>query len=474
MEKKDWKKISFLMIGVVMAGIYPLVFLWTANAAMIVQVGGILMTLAGLAAAAAGAFLLLVWIGKKPSSAALASFVLILLFENGAFLHEAMVWAVPRLRYWHTAALLAVFGGAAAYLMFKLKETAADTVALVVSLMFTALVCFNAIGAIPAAISAQSASAPSDGKTPQGEGETAGRNIYWLLFDEYSSDYVFQKYFDYDNSAFTGALEEMGFDISRTSVNECNKTAVITANIANLGYVAAYSDDRTAQEDWALVLEARKTGVIVPMAESHGYEVVGIGSADYYGYTGEPVAAKSDSGVTMDGENVPVLFWKQTILFPFTTIDADVQAKTILSQLRYLQDPENIPKGNTFVLSHINSPHTPFLFDRDGKLLPANVSRDAAYYIGQCQFLNGEILKIVRTIVENDPEAMIAVISDHGRRGGVPYDDDRRIYAALYDAGNEVDIEGLSGMNIMIEMLNGVFGTDIEHVEPIVLEEVSH
>ena len=44
----------------------------------------------------------------------------------------------------------------------------------------------------------------------------------------------------------------------------------------------------------------------------------------------------------------------------------------------------------------------------------------------------------------------------------------------MYDAGNEVDIEGLSGMNIMIEMLNGVFGTDIEHVEPIVLEEVSH
>lgn len=462
-----------LLAGIVMAGIYPLVFLWMANVSMITEVKEILLTMAGVGMGAGILFLLLTLAYKKPAPAAVAAFVIILLFENGAFLHNAMVRILPRLRYWHTTAMLVCVGGILAYLAAKLKEPAAEAVSTALSLVFSVLVCINIITAVPNMVSSVGTRGPSAPDGSQAGGAT-GRNIYWLLFDEYSSNYVFEKYFNYDNSGFTGALEELGFNVSYTSENECNKTAVITANIANLDHVVEYSNDRNISEDWELVLEARKNGVLIPLVEGYGYNVVGIGNADFYGYTGTTVAAQTDSGVTMDGENVPVLFWKQTILFPFAEINTNAQAETILSQLRYLQNSENIPQSNTFVLSHINSPHTPFLFDADGGLLPANVAKDPNYYVGQCHFLNEEILKIVNTIIENDPSAMIAVLSDHGRRYGIPYDDDRRIFAALYDGGSKTDIEGFCGINVMITMLNKVFEIDMDYVEPIVQVEVSH
>jgi hypothetical protein len=176
----------------------------------------------------------------------------------------------------------------------------------------------------------------------------------------------------------------------------------------------------------------------------------------------------------MEGEDIVTVFWQQTVVWPFAGIDTSSDAERILSQMGYLQNADNIPEDNTFVLAHFNTPHPPYLFAADGTLLPTSAYSIArAYYLGQLQFVSTEILKIASTIIENDPDAIIAVVSDHSARAlGETSEDKKRIFAALYNGGETTEIEGMTGMNVMITLLNEALGAGIEYVEPY-QEEVS-
>lgn len=475
MKKSD---AVILGAGVLAVAMFPLVYLWMNNADRIKETGEIWQNLALLALCAAALFGVLALCYKSLPRAALATAVVALIFENGAMLQSALTVLFPRFHYWHTATILLVAIGVSIYLFAKVKADIALTVGKVVSLVFVGLVGLNIVMGVPKIISANHVSAEEQATAVQTAG--GGRNMYWLLFDNYSSNYGYDKYFDFDNSEFTDTLEGLGFGVSQTSENDGTATISVTVNIASLGYVTRFSSDRTYMECTQSVLEARETAVIVPLAESHSYDVVGIGHAEYYGFTGEKAVASADGGMTLGGDNVVSLFWKRTVLAPFAGVNVDGLAAEMLAQLRYLQDPENIPESNTFVLAHFNTPHTPYLFMADGSLVPAGQTADTvqgenySLYLEQSKFATGEMLKIVETIIENDPGAIIVLTSDHGNKGKrIEYDDRRRIFAAMYNGGEPVDIEGMSGMNMMITMLNEALGTDIDFVELVVQEEVN-
>lgn len=482
-KKRFWKtaekmkplNILVLIVGIIAAAVYPMLFLWMNNVNLIKDTGGIWATMGIMAGGALALFGLFCLIFRNMPHAVLSTVLAVLIFENGALLQSGLQAVVPRFRYWHTATILLVLAAVLVWLLGKLKQTTALMASKIVSLVFVGLIVINLAMAVPKIIANNTVENNTAGDnvesvTAVGAG-TTGRNVYWLLFDEYSSNYVFENYFGYDNSGFTNALEEMGFNISYTSHNESNYSSTIAANIANLNYVVAYDVNKTMQDNWVNIVAARESAVVIPQFERSGYTIVGIGSAAAYGYTGSLAAASSASGVTMDGETVDTLFWKQTILSPFLESRSSEQADVLMSQLQYFTSDENIPQSNTFVLAHFTFPHAPFLFAADGSPLPASAYNDYSFYLGQCQFANGVILDMVENIIENDPDALIAVMSDHSLRKKAyvdNYEDVRNIFAALYNAGDETDIEGLSGLNIMITLLNTALGTTYDYIEPIV------
>lgn len=473
--KNRFKGLWYALLGTVFASIYPLVVLWMNNVNQIPDISRIVKTMGIMAGGGLLLLGLLLLLLRNAQRAATGTILIVILFTNGAALQDAFTWLVPSMRYWHTATLLILIAAGCVLLARRLPQSVIEIAAPVLTVVFSLLVVLNVGMATPYLLSA-----PEDVEETKQSGtpatstmETSGRNAYWLLFDEYSSNYEFEEYLGFDNTPFTDWLEEKGFSVSYTSENETDMTAVITANIANLDYVAAYSDERTMLEDWDLILQHRENAVLVPLLESYGYHVVGIGLAEYYGFDGETVAGTASADVTIDGEDTVSLFWRRTAIGELVQTGSNVQAEILLSQLQYLQNPENIPQGNTFVLSHISCPHTPFLFDKDGNLLPNRERVNAKNYIGQCEFINSQIKEIIETILENDPNALIAVVSDHGFRSEQPYDVRRRIFAALYNGEEKIDIEGMSGLNIMITMLNTILNTDIEPVPFQVQEEVT-
>lgn len=472
--KNRFKGLWYALLGTVLASIYPLVVLWMNNVNQIPDISGIIKTMGIMTGGALLLLGLLLLLLRNAQRAATGTILIVILFTNGAALQDVFTWLVPSMRYWHTATLLILIAAGCILLARRLPNSVIEIAAPVLTVVFGIMVVLNVAMAAPYLLS----SPKGTEETKQSEtlaassSEASGRNAYWLLFDEYSSNYEFEEYLGFDNTPFTDWLEEKGFSVSYTSENESDMTAVITANIANLGYVAAYSDERTMLEDWDLILQHRKNAVLIPLLESYGYNIIGIGSADFYGFEGEPVAEQTSADVTMDGDDTVSLFWKRTAIGELIQSDSNSQAEILLSQLQYLQNPENIPQGNTFVLSHINSPHTPFLFDKDGNLLSSTEQMNSNNYVGQCEFINSQVKAIIETILENDPNALIAVVSDHGYRSGQPYDVRRRIFAALYNGEGKIDIEGMSGINIMITMLNTILNTDIEPVPFQVMEEV--
>jgi hypothetical protein len=469
-----------LILGVFAVAAYPLVFLWMENVDSIQETAGIWLTIAELLAGSCVAFALFLLIFRNTTRAILATIVILLIFENGVFLQDILNAVLPSLRYWHVMPILLIVTGVLIYLLSRIKAETLLKVGRVVTLVFVVLIGFNVILEMPKIVAhaddgtTTTASVQEEddaiGSTGDSATSATGRNMYWLLFDAYSNNYVLEKYLGYDNSEFTDSLESLGFNLSYTSRNEAFNTEIVTRNIANLAYVLPESSISKPED----IKEAQETAVIIPLAESHGYDVVGIGEAYLYGFKGDTVAAASRGGLTMEGEDVTTVFWKQTAAWPFAGINTNLDAEIILSQLGYLQNANNIPDDNTFVLAHFNTPHPPYLFAADGSLLPTSAySLSRAYYLGQLQFVSTEILRIANTIIENDSDAIIAVVSDHSARalGETPYDK-KCIFAALYNGGEITDIEGMTGVNVMITLFNDALGTDIEYVE-LYPEEVS-
>lgn len=472
------RKFIILPFGLMCLASFPLVLLWMNNFHLLEDTSRVWKTLAILCSAVIFIWFILMGITKNVIYSFLLTVAVTFIFENGSFLQLLLTIVNPYFRYWHTTTILLLLIVFIAILLPQISQEISAKLSFIFSIIFICFIIFNVTLAIPKIAASKNEKKAQDNKEQIIEKgiNSKGRNIYWLLFDEYSSNYVFEKYLHYDNSEFTNWLENKGFNVSYSSQNEGIKSPAIAANIANLGYVASYSNERTNIEDWELVMKAQDSAVIIPLAESNGYSVLGIGSADFYGFQGQTVSVANTKGRTIDGDDITDLFYKQTIIAPFMEKHISNQATDVLTQLQYLQAPENLPSDHTFIIAHFNTPHTPILFRADGSLLPPDAYKNIPeYYLGQCLFVNSQIKKIVTNIVENDPTSIIAIMSDHSTRSypGVIYDDKRRIFAAFYNGGKQTDIEGYSGINVMITILNEAFGTSLDYVEPIIQEEVT-
>lgn len=466
-KKKDY---ALLFFGVIIVSIFPVLFLWLNNIIQVQDIGNVLKMIGMIVLAAAVLCIIFYFCYRRHLFAAgLAAIVTIIVFENELYLEKLMQLVLPGMRYWHGIAVIILLLAGLFYLLTKLNEESGKQFVKIVSLVFTLLTLFNLVMAVPAILAKIRMDAPGSGDANQaGASDTAlGRNVYWLLFDDYAPNVSMMEYYGYDNSAFTDWLEEQGFSVSYTSRNETYKTPVITCNITNLGYVASYSDERTLSEDYALVTEQRKSSKVLSTIEQNGYNILAIGYANYYGYTGETVG-QTNIGATVDGKTIVTLFLEKTAAYPFVTVTNNSEVDAMLAQLQYLQNPQNIPAGGTFVLSHICCPHAPMLFFADGSpATPLNPSN----YLEQYKFVTTQMRKMIEVILENDPTAMIAVMSDHGNKAKGDYEQKSRCFAALYNgAGRKIDIEGYTGINTMVVMLNEVYGTDYPYV-PYELQE---
>ena len=134
-------------------------------------------------------------------------------------------------------------------------------------------------------------------------------------------------------------------------------------------------------------------------------------------------------------------------------------------------------RSPTAYFCYILSPHVPFTHDEHGNKISTEF-RSAwgipKIYLGHLKYTTKLLMGAIENILENDPDSVIIVQSDHGVRhhtaGEPPHTfiveetDTRSILNAVYFAGEPLDIQGLSAVNTWRLVFNKL-GVDMDLID---------
>jgi hypothetical protein len=319
-----------------------------------------------------------------------------------------------------------------------------------------------------------------------------GPNVYVLLLDGYPRADTLADAFNIDNAPFLEALTDRGFDVSENARTNYNKTWLTLASMLNGAYVSdllvdepELPDDAIAQLRWLHAMIERSA---IPDALRHaGYAIRTIPSA--YGSTALSSADEVfDSGEPNEFEVQLIASSPWTIVFrePVVGWLLEMQARRVeeaLAETAALAASNRLP--HQFVLSHIHSPHTPFVLGSE----PQERLREASCFPAGCTFweprldrlgisgdqyregltrqiatLNGLVTDAIDRVVASDPDAVVIVLSDHGMRFATEAVDEhyRSFLAARTPGHPQLFADDEFPANVLRKVMTAYFGADLE------------
>lgn len=472
-DKPNNKPSAWLLpcLSVAAVTAFPAVFLYCQNAeeTSFFEVAPFLF---GSVAVGLVLFACLAVVTKSSGKAALVTSFFMLLMLNFSYVENAMKLVLPNLKYWHTVPVVVVAALHIAWFLWRLmKEETASDASKVLCLVFGGLILLNAVTAVPQimehARAIRALQASKNSQTEQRPPSDADMpNVYLLIFDEYANFPEMEEYYNYDNAPLKDFLAEHNFNISYTSHNESILSHTVQTNMASLDYLV---NDSTPLSERNLL---RHNGALFELMRGHGYSVRILENGDFYGGSmPEGYSSSTSVATTAEGVDMEMLLCQKTILYPmFQKYDAQViQDYNIISDHLVATAGE---VRNTFTLAYFGFPHPPFVVDENGKELGSGayagpeVWSNKSFYLGQFKYTTKLMLSILSGIIEQDPRAVIMVMSDHGARGtpGVPYEMKSNSLNALYYQGETQEIEGLSNVNTLRFIMNCLFDLNYEMV----------
>jgi hypothetical protein len=280
-------------------------------------------------------------------------------------------------------------------------------------------------------------------------------------------------HYDYDCSDINEYLIGKGFNLSYNSSNRIAMTNEAMSDLCSLDYVSV--EDMV----YKAALYYRNNSEFFRKLNELGYDVYQASSepgflASVYDLTNMKSEEMLFKSTTMEGRTQLDLAIDRTplSLFDINFFQYTVNAKKmrITRVFDYFNDQSNYTfKSSVAIFSHIMCPHSPFIFAEDGSMLPKIGHynwNDTQYYLSQYKYTFIKLKENIDNIIENDPDSIIIVMSDHGPRPrsddrvemelNISEDEMRRILNAVYFGGKKLDIEGLTGVNTLRKVLEAM------------------
>ena len=342
----------------------------------------------------------------------------------------------------------------------------------ILSLVFTFLIVLNGAMAIPNIKAKQEVEeVQSNVAVDAVSGSEDLPNVYLCIFDEYGGYDCLREYCDYDNEPFYTELKERGFNVSYDSYGNSIRTEVEVSNLLNLDMVSL------ADDSYEACLSRIEEPVLYQVMRKADYEInyAGGGFLDPVGceyvYNGEYESKE------FSAEYYIML---NSAYYPFYKYVSDDEVGELQSHLNYVANSYTLSDKNLFTVSYVCCPHIPWFVDENGQGIDASLREnwlERSTYLGQLKYLNKLLLSMVDEILQNDPDSIIMLFSDHGFRcvtEGVekygvldPKEDQKyqmNILNAVYYRGEPLENEGLSNYNTVRLLLNELLGTEYEMV----------
>ncbi len=269
------------------------------------------------------------------------------------------------------------------------------------------------------------AAAPAPTEAPIAEAtELPERDIYYLVFDRYGSDWSLEHRFGVD-SDLPEWLASQGFQVvpgARANYRATDFSLASTLNVRFLDEltetVGRESDDRTPARQ---LIDRHAVGTFL---RANGYQYFHLGS--WYGPTASSPIADDVVTLGVDTEFDSVLH--DTSMRPAldrllgeTSTEPtfrDRHMEIALFQFRQIQRLQAAP-GRKFVFAHILLPHPPYVFKAAGEPVTeaeALAEPEADLHAAQLTYTNARIRETVTSLLAGPPEAdpIIVIQADEG------------------------------------------------------------
>jgi hypothetical protein len=306
-------------------------------------------------------------------------------------------------------------------------------------------------------------------------------DIYVILLDAHTSAYALDKYFNYDNSAFTNRLEELGFYVAECAQSNYPATKLSVTST----FYANYHQEPTLYPLYSsLVVETlRSQGYLVVTFEnrSNGHfsfaedlrlsrNQMLAGNVDLTGGLSEFEFQLLETSLARLAFDIPTLIPGFDLAKQRETEYYEHYQQTffILDELKRLPDGVDEPK---LVFAHFLVPHPPFIFTAEGDFYWNE--DEVAGYLSNVEFIDSQIAGVVEEIIaKSEIPPVIIIMGDHGP-SGVPSKDQPRLRMSILNAYyvNEAAKKdlypGITPVNSFRVVFNNYFGTDYPLLEDI-------
>lgn len=303
-------------------------------------------------------------------------------------------------------------------------------------------------------------------------------NVYYYIYDEYAGPVCLDHYYGETDRLYP-ELEQRGFSCSMSSYNtESCETIQLLPDLFDLSYDAppyfVSGDGRCPR--------------LYQIFSQMGYQINLINHMNFLDTDG----ANNLTPYQQEDSICATLY--ENSIFPDTPLAEKFQELPQLADtysyraklqdvLEKMEHPEQYTgDAPTLTLGYVQMPHIAFVYDGAGNEVHGQADNwgDPQYYLGQLEYTRKHILRFVDSILAQDPGAVIILQSDHGARlayhrmelYGQPYDAEEEtpymqsVLNCVYAGGNRLEIEGKTGVNTLVSVLNAVFGLDLPEVPP--------
>lgn len=253
-------------------------------------------------------------------------------------------------------------------------------------------------------------------------------DIYYIILDEYARADILKDVYNYDNNKFIDSLENKGFYVAHSSRSNYAITYLSLASSLNMEYIN-YLSERVGIEskDMTVPYEMIQNNKVWRFLKSKGYRYIHFSSG--WGPTFRNKNADINIGTVLGWPWDTTEFTKFTLIMLNTTILRGPlekyyrpawHRKSIIYSFEKLGEIPSI-KEPTFVFVHLITPHSPYIFDRNGNPVPqvfintGDAWKLKQQYIDQLIFVTKKIENLIDKILsESDVRPIIVIQADTG------------------------------------------------------------
>lgn len=263
-------------------------------------------------------------------------------------------------------------------------------------------------------------------------------DIYFLLFDEYSSSTALKELWDYDNNDLDSFLTQKGFSIQPYSRSNYNFTPFSMASALNMEYLKIPNPKACVVKDYSDCFSAIKKNKVCSFLQSLGYRIVNYSIFDLAKEPSPvaedflPLKTKLITAQTFLSRIKKDLFYHLLIgKFEIPWLTKNMIYTTYHNNERIinatLKESTSFSDVPRFIYSHIEMPHPPFYYTAGDKrtdkriLIEENEKLTPASYLKYIPKTNEVIKHIVNSIIINVKRPVVIILmGDHGFRTRQP------------------------------------------------------